>query len=257
MAKSSNNKVVRVYTGSDTAMLTVLSVLMGVANQAAIKSFLFGKRSNWNAAFFKSLTDSIEAAFKDVLGIDNKSAQGKASKLLYDAMNDVIPKLRSFKNQVEIDFDDDGREAEILSSLSFDVWAKVQKNNQEALTQLLSKFRENMTTALKTEITNAGIDASYITDIIGFADIIKNSNVAQEISKKDKKTVTADGITQLNKVYTNVMKVVKTANALYEEQKDYDNAEKFSYNKTLATLTNSKPKKSDKNGGNVNDAPKG
>jgi hypothetical protein len=256
MAKSSNNKVVRNYTGGDAAMLTVLSVLMGVANQASIKSFLFSKRSNWNAALFKSLTDAIAAAFKDVLGIDNKTAQGKASKTLYDAMDAVIPKLRSFKTQVEIDFEDDNREAEILTSLGFDVWPKVQKNNQEALTQLLSKFKENMTAALKTEITAAGIDASYITDIISFTDVIKDSNVAQEISKKDKKTVTADGVTQLNKVYGDVMKIAKTAASLYEELKDYDNASKFNYNKTLATLTNSKPKKDSKKGGGSSDAPK-
>jgi hypothetical protein len=103
MSKSSKNKTnteVRVYTGGDAAMLTALSVLMGVLTQTSIKTFLLSKRSNWNAAFLKSLTDAIDATFKDVLGVDNKKKQTTASKELYAAMEAVLPKLRSFKSQV-------------------------------------------------------------------------------------------------------------------------------------------------------------
>ncbi len=259
MSKSSKNKTnteVRVYTGGDAAMLTALSVLMGVVNQASIKTFLLSKRSNWNAAFFKSLTDAIDVAFKDVLGIDNKTGQTKASKALYDAMDKVKPKLKSFRDQVIIDFDDDNREAEILTSLGFDLWPKVQKDYQEALIELLSIFSKNMTTSLQEEIVDAGIDESYITDIIGYADIIKNKNVAQEISKKDRKTVTNDGIKQLNKVFNDVNKVAKTAAVLYTEAGDKLTAEKFSYVKTLATLTSSKPKGKGGKSDDKGDAPK-
>ncbi|MCX6210104.1 MAG: hypothetical protein NTZ59_11585 [Bacteroidetes bacterium] len=218
MSKSSSNKVIRIYTGGDAAMLTTLSVLMGVVTQSTIKTFLLSKRSNWSAAYFKSLTDAIDAAFKDVLGIDNKKKQTTASKELYDA--------------------------------------KVQKDNQEALTELLAQFSKNMTTSLQTEIVGAGIDASYISEIIGYADIIKNKNVAQELSKKDKKTVTADGIKQLNKIYTDVMKVTKTATILYTEAADKLTVDKFNYNKTLATLTSSKTKGKGGKGDDKSDAPK-
>ncbi len=246
MSKSSNNKVTRVYTGGDAAMLTTLAVLMGVATQSSTKTFLLSKRSNWSAAYFKSLTDAIDAAFKDILGVDNKKKQTTASKELYAAMEAVMPKLRSFKTQVEIDFEDDNREAVILSSLGFDLWKKVSNDNQQALTELLAKFTKNMDTTLQAEVVAAGIDASYITDIKSYADIIKNKNVAQEESKKDKKTVTADGIKQLNKVYSDVMKVAKIATGLYEEIKDSATAQKFSYTKTLATLsTNKKMRKVD------------
>jgi hypothetical protein len=255
MAKSSNNEV-RVYTGGDAAMLTVMTVLMGVVTQASIKTFLLSKRSNWSAAYFKSLTDAIDAAFKDVLGYDNKTGQTKASKALYDAMDKVRPKLKSFREQVMIDFEDDKREAEILTSLGFDLWAKVTKDYQEALVELLSMFSKNMTPALKTEIVGAGIDVSYITDIMGYADIIKNKNVAQEISKKDRKTVTNDGVKQLNKVYLDVIKVTKTATILYTEVGDKLTAEKFNYNKTLATLSSSKPKGKGGKGNDKGDTPK-
>ena len=255
MAKSSNNEV-RVFTGGDAAMLTVLTVLMGVVTQTSIKTFLLSKRSNWSAAFFKSLTDTSDAAFKDVLGIDNKTGQTKASKALYEAMDKVKPKLKSFRDQVIIDFEDDNREAEILSSLGFDFWAKVQKDNQQALTELLAQFSKNMTTSLQTEIVGAGIDVSYITDIKGYADIIKNKNVAQELSKKDRKTVSNDGVKQLNKVYLDVMKVTKIASSLYEEINDKATAEKFSYTKTLATLTNSKRNGGGGKGGDKSKEPK-
>lgn len=126
MAKSSN-KEVRVFTGCDAAMLTSLTILMGVVMQPSIKTFLLSKRSNWSAAFFKSLTDAIEAAFKDVLGIDNKTGQTKASKALYKAMDKVRPKLKSFREQVMIDFEDDNREAEILTSLGLIYGLKYRK----------------------------------------------------------------------------------------------------------------------------------
>lgn len=239
MSKSTNNKIVRVYTGGDAAMLTALSVLMGILTQTSIKTFLLSKRSNWKDPYFKTLNDAITAAFKDVLGIDAKGGQGKASKALYDAMKAVIPKLRSFKTQVEVDFDDDNRESEILSSLGFDLWKKVINDNQQALTELLAQFTKNMTATLQAEIVAAGTDVGYITDIIGYADIIKNKNVAQEISKKDKKTVNDAGVLQLNKVYGDVMKVVKIASGLYEEIQDKATVEKLSYTKTLATLTSS------------------
>ena len=241
MSKSSN-KVTRVYTGGDAAMLTTLAVLMGVITQSSIKTFLLSKRSNWTVAFFKSLTDAIDAAFKDVLGIDNKTAQTKATKALYDAMDKVKPKLKSFREQVIIDFEDDNREAEILTNLGFDLWSKVQKDNQEALVELLSIFNKNMNPNLQAEIVAAGIDVNYITDIITYADIIKNKNIAQELRKKERKTVTNEGVIQLNKVFTDVNKVAKTAAVLYTEAGDKLTAEKFSYVKTLATLTTSKAK---------------
>lgn len=247
MAKSSN-KEVRVFTGGDAAMLTSLTILMGVVMQPSIKTFLLSKRSNWKDPYFKTLNDAINAAFKDVLGIDKKGGQGKVSKDLYDAMEAVIPKLRSFKTQVEVDFDDDNREAEILSSLGFDLWKKVINDNQQALTELLAQFTKNMTADLQDEIVDAGTNLSYISDIKSYADIIKNKNVAQELSKKDKKTVNDGGVLQLNKVYKDVMKVVKIATGLYEELHDKAMVEKLSYTKTLNTLSASAGKtKKEKN----------
>ena len=115
-----------------------------------------------------------------MLGIDPKGGQVKASKELYTAMAEVKPKLSAFKTQVEVDFEDDNREKEILDSLGFSLWEKVQNDNQQALVELLAQFAKNMTPALQTEIVNAGTDVSYITTITNYAAIIRDKNIAQE-----------------------------------------------------------------------------
>jgi len=240
MAKITNTPK-RAYKGSDAAMLTTLAVMMNMAENN--KTFLFSKRSNWNTTYFNELNNEIKRVFKDVLGVDTLGDQTKASKELYDAMNEVMPKLRSFKNAVEIDFTDDNREQEILNSIGFRLWDKVQKGSQEALVELLATFVKNMTPALQTEITNAGTDASYITDIISYANTIKDKNIAQETKKKDKKAITADGITQLNNIYNNVMKVAMHSANLFTEIGDNAKAALFSYNKTIASLTTSETQK--------------
>lgn len=210
---------------------------MAVVNTPTIKTFLLSKRSNWSNASFTALNTSINDAFTNVLGIDGLGKQTNSSKALYEAMNEVLVKLSSFKKQVEIDFEDDAREKQILDSLGFKLWNKVQKGSQEALVELLAAFEENMTTELQTEIVNAGTDAAYITNIKSYAATIRDKNIAQEGKKKERKTITNDGIKQLNQVYASVMKIAKTAVALYTEIGDKHTAEKFSYSKTLATLT--------------------
>jgi len=240
MAKATNT-VRRVFKGSDAAMLTSLAVIMNAAESN--KTFLFSKRSNWNDAYFKSMNNEIKRVFKDVLGVEGLSDQTKASKALYDAMNEVLPKLRSFKRAVEIDFTDDNREQEILNSIGFKLWNKVDKGNQEALVELLATFEKNMTPALQAEITAAGTQASYITDIMGFANLIKDKSIVQETKKKAKKTITAQGITELNNIYNNVMKIAQHSANLFTEIKDTAKVELFSYTKTLAGLSASTAKK--------------
>ncbi len=240
MAKITNTPK-RAYKGSDAAMLTTLAVMMNMAENN--KTFLFSKRSNWNTTYFNELNNEIKRVFKDVLGVDTLGDQTKASKELYDAMNEVMPKLRSFKNAVEIDFTDDNREQEILNSIGFRLWDKVQKGSQEALVELLATFVNNMTPVLQTEITNAGTDASYITDIVSYANIIKDKNIAQETKKKDKKAITSEGITQLNNIYNRVMKIAMHSANLFTEIGDNAKAALFSYNKTIASLTTSETQK--------------
>lgn len=237
---STQKKALRVYNGADASMLTALAVIMSTATTPTIKTFLLSKRSNWADPHFKRLTDDINEAFKNVLGVKSKTDQVKATKELYAAVEAVIPKLRSFKEQVEVDFEDDNREKQILNSLGFALWAKVQKGSQEALVELLATFNQNMNSTLQKEITDAGTDVTYITDISKYAEIVNDANIKQEGLKNNSKTLTADGIVVLNSVYKNVMKVAKIAASLYTEIGDTTTAEKFNYSKALAALGTAK-----------------
>lgn len=236
MAKANNDA--RQYNGSDRNMLTACSVIMNHAMDGEIKLFLQNKRSNWTDAFLKALEDRIKAAFKDVLGVDNLGDQTSATKVLQKAMDEVLPKVSSFKKQVEADFEDDDREKEILDKLGFKLFAMAEKGDQGALVELLMSFNKNMTDALATEIADAGTDKAYITDIKGYADVINNGNIAQEAAKGTKKKLTAADVAVLNGIYKDVMKVAKIAHGLYVEVKDDQRAELFSYNKIVKTLNN-------------------
>lgn len=225
-------KVVRAYSGSDTEMLTAAAAIIGHAKDN--KAALIAKRSSWKDPFFSNISAAIDNAFVNILGVDSVKDQKKATKALTKAMKEIVPLLGDFKTQIEVDFEDDNREKDILLSLGYGLMPKVQKGDQEALTKLLATFANNMSATLKQEIVDAGTDAEIIDTIISYAAIIKDSNVAQEKQKGTKKNITADGITQLNAIYKQTIGVAKIAARFMSA--DEAKASLFSFNKTKAAL---------------------
>lgn len=146
--------------------------------------------------------------------------------------------MGDFKTQIEVDFEDDDREKDILLSLGFALMPKIQSRDQEALVKLLASFTTNMTATLKQEIVAAGTDAEIIDTIISYAAIIKDNNVAQEAKKGTKKTITADGIKQLNAIYKQTIGVAKIAARFLAA--DEAKAALFSFTKTKAALNANK-----------------
>jgi Ni,Fe-hydrogenase maturation factor len=233
MATAITNKPKRKFNGADVDMLTTSATIV----QHAIdnKAFLISKRARWRDAFFDALKTRIENAFKNILGIDNLKEQRKATDTLLQAIDEVTPLLAEFKVQIEVDFEDDNREAEILKQLGFGLLPKVQNNNQEALAELLSTFAKNMTPTLKQEIIDEEIDAALIDQISSYATIIIADNVDQEKEKGIKKTITADGITELNDIYNQTIGIAKIAAQFFTNEPT--KAELFSFNKTKAALS--------------------
>jgi hypothetical protein len=227
-----NLKIVRVYSGSDVDMLTAAATIIGHAEDH--KATLIAKRSSWKDPFFSNIATAIDHAFTNILGIDNVKEQKKATKALVKAMREIVPLLGDFKTQIEVDFEDDNREKDILLSLGYGLMPKVQKGDQEALTKLLATFTTNMSASLKQEIVTAGTDADIIDTIISYAAIIKDSNIAQEKQKGIKKTITAEGITQLNAIYKQTIGVAKIAARFMAA--DASKAALFSFHKTKAAL---------------------
>lgn len=226
-------KVVRAYTVGDADMLTAAATIIGHAKDN--KAALIAKRSSWKDPFFSNISAAIDNAFTNILGTDSVKDQKKATKALLKATKEIVPLLGDFKTQVEVDFEDDNREKDILLSLGYAQMPKVQKGDQEALTKLLATFTTNMSDTLKQEIVAAGTDADIIDTIISYAAVIKDSNVAQEKHKGTKKAITADGINQLNAIYKQTIGVAKIAARFMAA--DQAKAALFSFNKTKAALS--------------------
>ncbi|MFC4232965.1 hypothetical protein ACFOW1_13775 [Parasediminibacterium paludis] len=227
-----NLKVVRIYSGSDVDMLTAAATIIGHAKDN--KAALIAKRSSWKDPFFNNIAAAIDQAFTNILGTNGVKEQKKATKALVKAMKEIVPLLGDFKTQIEVDFEDDNREKDVLLSLGYGLMPKVQKGDQEALTKLLATFTTNMSASLKQEIVAAGTDADIIDTIISYAAIIKDSNIAQEKQKGIKKTITAEGITQLNAIYKQTIGVAKIAARFMAA--DASKAALFSFHKTKAAL---------------------
>jgi hypothetical protein len=127
------------------------------------------------------------------------------------------------------------RRDEILTRLDFTAHLKdAQNKDQEALIQLLLTFKQNMTAALQTEITNAGTAVALITAIIGYADVLKNSDITQETMKGSRKVITQAGVKEFDEIYNQVISVAKISAKFFKDDKAIK--DKFSFAKTIKAL---------------------
>ena len=184
----------RTYTGKDVDMFTACATI--IEHAIIHKIFLISKRANWADPFLQNILTRIQNAFSDFLGIDNAKEMREATQVVIGIQTIALRDLAEFKVQIMEDFKNNKtRRNEILTRLGFTAHLKdAQKNDQEALIELLLKFKKNMTAALQTEITNAGTSAALITAIIGYANVLKTSNITQETLKGSRKTISASAV---------------------------------------------------------------
>ncbi len=227
----------RIYKGKDAEMLTATATIISHALEN--KVFLIGKRATWADPFFPDIQTRINSAFQNFLGVDNAQQMRQATLLVLSLQQNALPKLAEFKVQVKEDFKGTALQ-EILTTLGFTAHHKAaQRKDQEALIELLFKFKTNMTPTLKTEITTKGTAATLIDEIIAFADQIKNSNISQETLKGGRKQISAAAVNEFNGIYSDVMTVAKISAKFLKDDKE--KAELFSYTKTIKAL-NAPPK---------------
>lgn len=224
----------RAYKGKDVDMLTACSTIIG--HTIDNKTFLISKRPTWADPFLPDLKTRIDNAFTDILGIDNAKDMRDATTVVTNLQTDALRDLAEFKIQIEEDFKGDKKRRDtILNILGFKQHHKAAQNkDQEALIELLAKFLKNMTSALETEITNAGMASALITAIKGYANTLKNSNITQETLKGIRKTITQTGQTELNAIYNATISVAKISFKFFK--KDKATQDKFSYTKTIKAL---------------------
>jgi len=224
----------RAYKGKDVEMLTSCSTIVDHATEH--KPFLIIKRTNWVDPFFPDLKTRIDNAFTNILGVDNAQQMRAATQVVLGIEANALPALSEFKVQLMEDFKNNKtRRDEILNNLGFTAHLKAaQKSDQEALIELLLSFKLNMTPALQTEITNAGTAAATITTIIGYAQVLKDSNITQETMKGSRKVITEAGVKEFNEIYNQVISVAKISANFFKTDKAIQ--QKFSYAKVLKNL---------------------
>lgn len=236
------SEIKRVYKGKDVDVLTSCATIIEQAINH--KPALVAKRANWADPFFPNIKTRIQNAFTNFLGIDNALQMRDATQVVLGIQKNALKDLAEFKIQLMEDFKNKKtRRDEILTRLDFTAHHKeAQNKDQEALIQLLLTFKLNMTAALQTEITTAGTAASLITAIIGYADVLKNSDITQETMKGSRKVITEAGVKEFNEIYNIVISIAKISAKFFKD--DAALKDKFSFAKTMKNL-NRPPKGGD------------
>lgn len=191
--------------------------------------------------FFGNLKTRIDNAFSNYLGIDSASDQRKATQIVTQIQAVALDDLAEVKIQIEEDFKSDKpRRDEILKILGFaDYHKKSQARDQEVLIQLLYRFKVNLSTELKSEITEKGTDEATFDRITSYADQMASANITQETLKGSSKLITAEAVTEFNAIYDEVISVAKIARNFYKGNPNKQ--DEFSYAKILKKL-NSAPR---------------
>lgn len=235
-------KTLRIYQGRDVDMLTAISAI--IENAIANQEFLISKRPSWEGTF-ESYKNRIENAFNNHLGIDGSTEQHKASSLVTQIQNVATNDLSDFKVQVQEDFKSDKAYCDdILNNLGYTgYYRQVIAKDQEAIVQLLYRFKTNLTKELRAEITKKGTDIELINRICTYADQLAEANITPEMLKGIRKNLTEEGLIELNAIYNDVISIAKIARNFYKGR-PYKQDE-FSYTKIRKKLNGTPSKKID------------
>ena len=225
----------RKYRGKDVDMLVSCSTLL--ENALANKTFLQSKRSTWTDDFFTAIQTKIDKALEVHLGIDSAKDLRGATQVLKSIQKQALKDLAEVKVQIAEDYKKEPvKQTEVLTQLGFTTYHKeAQNNDQEALVQLLYKFKTNLTNDLKNEIVSKGTAESILTQITMYADTLKNADITQETFKGTRKEITETAVNAFNEIYDDVISIAKIASKFYQEEpikKDL-----FSFNKINKTIS--------------------
>lgn len=227
-------KTQRNYPGKDVDMLTICATI--VENAIANKEFLVSKRRSWTDPYFPNLKIRIEGAFSNFLGIDSSSEQRNATQIVFKIQVVALDDLGVAKIQMQEDFKSDKtRRDEILKTLGYaDFYKQAQAKDQEALVQLLYRFKSNLTENLRNEITVQGTDNEILDRICSYADQMANANITQETLKGTSKLITEESVIEFNSIYDEVISVAKIARSFYKGNPNKQ--DEFSFNKIRKKL---------------------
>jgi len=224
----------RKYRCSDVDMLVVSNVVL--ENFTQHKDQLVSKRKTWKDPFADQLKNKIGNAL-DILGINTKTEQTATTRQLVTRQTQALDHLTTFKIQAEVDFEDDPDTLTLIEDgLGFSKqYSSAKSGSQEALIELLTNFKTNMTPELRQKIEAAGTDGAIIDELIGMRDEINDMNIKQETLKGSTPKKTALNIEEMNEIYKQVIGICKIAPRLLPDVPTA--AEDFSFSRILNRLS--------------------
>ena len=231
----------RKYSYKDVEMLVSAKTL--TENFKAHKAAIVATRATWADPFIANFQTRIDTAISTYLGLDPKKDLKLATQQILQLQAQALINLALFKVNIAADYATDKTRLNwLLDTLGFTAHHKAsQTGDQEALVELLQKFKLNMTAALKTEITTKGTSSTLITDIVNSADPIKNANVSQEGLKGSTKGLTDEAVKEFNAIYAQAMAIGTITAKLFKS--DPIKRDKFTFTKLTSDLNVHKPVK--------------
>jgi hypothetical protein len=224
----------RNYSYKDVDMLTGLKIVAG--NFISCIGELSAVRSDWTEQYAIDLAARINQTIETHLGIDAKKDLRGATSGVSSIQASARRDLSFFKTQIDDDFKSEpATRDEILNTLGFSKYLRaVQKGNQESLIQLLYAFKNNMSETLRTQITEKGLSATLINNIIGYARAFNEANTSQESLKLSTKEISNEVVDLFNALYDEVIGICKKVSVYY--QYDAVKKEQFTFSKIISNL---------------------
>lgn len=205
----------RNYSYKDVDMLIGAKTV--AENFTTHQARIIEERPLWADPFITNFTERIDNAMIKYLGLDPKADLKSATRVVLEIQANALKDLSLFKVQVETDLaKDKAYMKRVLDNLGFDkTFTLARKRDQQALTQVLFKFKKGMKPALETELTTKGINGALIDRIQGYADTLTQANVTQESLKGTTKNITAEATTEFNEIYTEVIGICKVCTRIF------------------------------------------
>ncbi|QQS27917.1 MAG: hypothetical protein IPM47_13665 [Sphingobacteriales bacterium] len=224
----------RDYNCKDVEVLHVGSTIC--THGINYNALILPARPQWTVPYFTALNTEIEDVYLSALGIDNAAAMRQATQALYELMKPASEALLMFKVQLTVDFDaNKPRKNEILNLLGYTQhYKRVQKKDQEAFVELLTKFEVNMTPALRTELNTAGIDDLIIDKVLNYSTSLRDANITQEVAKGFRKDISSDAVVEINNIYKKIIAISKVTALIFKNDKAKKDA--FNFSKNLRQL---------------------
>lgn len=225
----------RKYNYKDVDMLLASKTITQTLNENLTDLSIV--RSTWTGQYVTDLSEKIDNAIDNYLGLDKKKELRDATSRLSTIQSPAMRDLSFIKTQISVDFGI--KSEEILKNLGFDKnIRKVQKGDQEALIELLYAFKKGMTTEIQQQIIDKGTNPMLIERIIHYAVQLKEANISQETLKETTKIISAEAVNAFNDIYTDIVGICKIASNFY--QYEPLKKEQFTFSKAVANMNSAK-----------------